>query len=151
MTRLTRFGSGLSPFSGSQWIMLLALATIFALMLWSSRANAALLYAYGPPNASSQTMSHCGWLPARDKIYTTSHRNTRIIQEKLENTGFDVGATGIDGRYGPRTRSATYRFQKEHSIKRDGVVGAETTSMLAYANHPIANVRKCRAPARMRN
>lgn len=52
------------------------------------------------------------------------------IQTNLVNSGYDVGPTGIDGKYGPRTEAAVRKYQKDKGIKVDGVVGPETMKSL---------------------
>ena len=52
------------------------------------------------------------------------------IQTNLVNSGYDIGPTGIDGKYGPRTEAAVRKYQKDKGIKVDGVVGPETMKAL---------------------
>lgn len=52
------------------------------------------------------------------------------IQTLLQRLGYDVGTTGIDGKYGPRTEKAVRRFQQDNSLKVDGIVGSETVKAL---------------------
>lgn len=52
------------------------------------------------------------------------------IQTQLQRLGYDVGTTGIDGKYGPRTEKAVRRFQQDNSLKVDGIVGPETVNAL---------------------
>lgn len=143
-------------FLTSRWLMLVALLAIGGFMMLAGKAQAepALRSNYlltGPPKA--QTMSHCGLLQTRNKIYThmsrrpTPARNTRIVQRQLETLGYSVGHPGIDGRYGRYTRAAVRRFQRDYALRVDGVVGVETSQALAYMAHPIDNVRKCRHKA----
>jgi peptidoglycan hydrolase-like protein with peptidoglycan-binding domain/lysozyme family protein len=47
----------------------------------------------------------------------------RALQTRLDAAGYDVG---IDGDFGPRTRSAVIRFQTDNGITIDGVVGKGT-------------------------
>jgi peptidoglycan hydrolase-like protein with peptidoglycan-binding domain len=53
------------------------------------------------------------------------------IQTLLQRLGYDVGTTGIDGKYGPRTEKAVRRFQQDNSLKVDGIVGPKTLAVLS--------------------
>lgn len=125
--------------SESQWIMLMTVAVIGSLLFVATSARAA--YHTTPP--SSTTLSHCGWVQAKDRVYTDNSRNTKIIQRKLTSLGYSVGPAGIDGRYGHDSQSAARNFQHDYNLTADGVVGPKTTTALAYVSHPVRNVRRC--------
>lgn len=55
------------------------------------------------------------------------------IQTALQRIGYDVGSTGIDGKYGPRTEKAVRRFQADNGLRVDGIVGPETRAALRSA------------------
>jgi murein L,D-transpeptidase YcbB/YkuD len=50
------------------------------------------------------------------------------IQQALKNAGLYDGK--IDGKIGPRTKNAVIEFQRQHSLKADGVIGQKTWSVL---------------------
>ena len=54
-----------------------------------------------------------------------------LLQTKLIQLGYDVGATGADGRYGAKTESAVKAFQKDHGLVADGITGPRTWEALA--------------------
>lgn len=126
----------------SQWIMLGSAVIITSLMVVANNAHAASL------RSASTTLSHCGWVPARDIIYTSQPRNIEIIQSHLTSLGYDVGAPLIDGRYGRYTKGAVTNFQREYGLQVDGIVGIETATQLAYQTHPYTKVRECQRPYR---
>jgi DNA invertase Pin-like site-specific DNA recombinase/peptidoglycan hydrolase-like protein with peptidoglycan-binding domain len=54
----------------------------------------------------------------------------RELQRALQTRGFDVGAPGVDGRFGPLTASAVRRLQGARGLVIDGIVGQHTRAAL---------------------
>jgi peptidoglycan hydrolase-like protein with peptidoglycan-binding domain len=52
------------------------------------------------------------------------------VQKALIRKGYDVGKKGADGDFGPATKSAVIKFQKDNSIKQTGNVGPITAKAL---------------------
>jgi peptidoglycan hydrolase-like protein with peptidoglycan-binding domain len=52
----------------------------------------------------------------------------RQAQQALKDKGFDPGP--VDGRYGPQTREAVRRYQKENKIVANGRLGGDTYESL---------------------
>jgi len=50
------------------------------------------------------------------------------VQLALKNAGYYEGA--VDGKIGSGTKAAISRFQREHNIKSDGIVGKQTWTLL---------------------
>jgi peptidoglycan hydrolase-like protein with peptidoglycan-binding domain len=46
--------------------------------------------------------------------------NVKTLQRKLQQLGYSVGSTGIDGKYGPRTTRAVRAYKKDNNISTDG-------------------------------
>jgi len=62
--------------------------------------------------------------------------NVEEVQRILINLGYDLGEfgpnkDGIDGRFGPVTKEAVKKFQKDNNLQVDGIIGIETASELA--------------------
>jgi len=44
----------------------------------------------------------------------------KAMQRALEELGYTVGSTGVDGKYGPRTTRAVRAFKKDYNLQGDG-------------------------------
>lgn len=63
----------------------------------------------------------------------------RAMQSKLEDLGYSVGSTGVDGKYGPRTSRAARGFKQDNNLEGDGLsMSREDLQKLASAE-PVAN------------
>ena len=56
--------------------------------------------------------------------------NVKVLQQKLKDLGYDIGRTGIDGKFGLKTAAAVKAFQKDRNLKVDGIVGKATWTAL---------------------
>lgn len=54
----------------------------------------------------------------------------KALQTKLEELGYSVGSTGIDGKYGPRTTRAVRAFKQDYNITGNGLT-ADAATMTA--------------------
>ena len=57
-----------------------------------------------------------------------------ICQKILQKLGYNLGSSGVEGKYGKRTEEAVKRFQDEHGLVVDGKVGVKTWTMLEKYN-----------------
>ena len=53
-----------------------------------------------------------------------------LAQTALINKGYDLGKYGADGDYGPATEAAVKKFQQDHGLTQDGVIGPATWDAL---------------------
>lgn len=64
--------------------------------------------------------------------------DVRMLQANLARLGYtDANSKDLhtDGRFGPGTRSALERFQREHGLDADGVAGARTQEAITAQKH----------------
>lgn len=64
----------------------------------------------------------------------------KALQSRLEELGYSVGSTGIDGKYGPRTTRAVRAFKKDNNIPGNGL------SMSASDLEKISTAKKVANP-----
>ena len=55
------------------------------------------------------------------------------LQQMLIDKGYDLGDTGADGKFGPRTAAAVKQFQTDFGLQVDGIAGDQTMSVLNRA------------------
>ena len=52
------------------------------------------------------------------------------LQQKLFDMGYDIGTAGVDGIFGPKTKEALQKFQKDSKIKPTGIFDEKTFDKL---------------------
>jgi len=65
----------------------------------------------------------------------------RVVQRALRRRGYDLGAPGVDGRFGPLTEAAVRRMQSDQGVAVDGVVGPRTRRALGFTRHERTQTR----------
>jgi len=81
-----------------------------------------------------------------ETITYRSHPDTiRALQNALRKKRFYKGR--VDGKFGPDTRNAVYRFQKSIGLKMDGRPGDRTLTALYEGTSAINNVNGAKASA----
>lgn len=58
------------------------------------------------------------------------------VQTFLQNGGYNIGRTGVDGKYGYSTQEAVKKFQKDSGLKADGIVGKDTWNAILSSSSP---------------
>lgn len=56
--------------------------------------------------------------------------DVKKLQQSLIDAGYDVGKSGVDGKYGPATESAVKRYQEDNGLSVDGIAGNNTLGKL---------------------
>lgn len=86
----------------------------------------------GPPFAVIRVSRNAG-MPVFGYHHCTVRANgpdVSRLQRALEQAGYAVGASGIDGWYGPDTRAAVIRLQRDRGLAVTGVVSRDVWNAL---------------------
>ena len=59
----------------------------------------------------------------------------KAIQYALKKLGYSIGSSGIDGSFGPATKAAVQKFQKNMGILANGIVGKDTRAKFRYKGY----------------
>ena len=105
--------------------------TARAVRRFQARANLAADGVVGPGTRRALTSSITASL-LREGIGMGGQPSARVraLQRTLERIGLDVGRSGADGRFGPRTAAAVRRLQRRHGLTPDAIVGPRTRRVL---------------------
>jgi peptidoglycan hydrolase-like protein with peptidoglycan-binding domain len=95
-------------------------------------AAALIVAALSPVPALAQNPQAASTAPLRQGAGMTGEpsNRTRNVQRLLHGGGYDLGRSGIDGRFGPLTAAAVRRFQARAGLGVDGIVGVMTARAL---------------------
>lgn len=66
-------------------------------------------------------------------VYSAEVKEWQIL---LKSIGYDIGRFGADGKFGKDTENATKKFQKDHVLTADGIVGNLTLYEAMWYRYP---------------
>ena len=83
-----------------------------------SNINKSIWTHYAIPKGMDGSMTDKPTIRRGDKGEYVTLAQTELIQK-----GYDVGASGADGKFGKATEAAVKEFQRDHQLKADGIIG----------------------------
>ena len=87
-----------------------------------------------PDPSEDQGIGEPAYIDKRPLLQRGSkNKYVKLLQETLISLGYNLGICGADGDFGTMTLDAVLRFQREHGLKADGIVGPETYAALDKA------------------
>lgn len=66
-------------------------------------------------------------------------KDVRELQAQLLTLGYDLGSYGADGDFGKATEKAVKKFQKDHGLQQDGIVGPQTQAEIDESLKALKN------------
>lgn len=91
-----------------------------------------------PPTPSRPSGSGSYTVVTKDMplVYTGSRgEDVKTLQTRLNELGYDCGA--VDGIFGAKTYNAVVKFQKDHGLSVDGIVGKNTWAALGVTGTTV--------------
>ncbi|MCQ4079911.1 protein kinase [Streptomyces sp. RB6PN25] len=83
------------------------------------------------PTANPEPWKSCNYYSGTQLTqYGDTGERVVEVQCILQARGYSVGSSGVDGNFGPDTRTAVERFQSDHHLTVDGQVGVNTWAAL---------------------
>lgn len=85
-----------------------------------------------PPGATPPAKPPVLTVPPKVRLLRSglSGADVAAWQTVLKADGYDLGATGVDGKFGPKTVAATKAWQSARNVKADGIVGPATLAKI---------------------
>ena len=74
-------------------------------------------------------------------------KGVKAIQYALQKLGYDIGSSGVDGKFGPKTKAAVQKFQKDMGLKQDGIVGKDTRAKFKTKGYATGGLADFTGPA----
>ena len=119
--------------------------TVIAGALWLGAPGTAA--AQDPAPAQTASVASVGLLAEGVGMRDEASIRVRRVQRVLARRGYDLGAPGVDGRFGPLTAAAVRRYQSRNGLVADGIVGPRTRRVLARLQARQQRAAREREPA----
>jgi DNA invertase Pin-like site-specific DNA recombinase len=127
------------------------------MVLGVALAMMAVILTVAAPASAAGTTSSTPILAAGAGMGDKPSAAVGALQRRLRLRGYDLGAPGVDGRFGPLTETAVRRLQFDHGLVADGIVGTRMRKLLRLghrakrpsARHPRAAHRPRAHPGRI--
>ncbi len=77
-------------------------------------------------------------------------KGVKAIQYALQKLGYDIGSSGVDGKFGPKTKAAVQKFQKDMGFSKkdqDGIVGKNTRAKFKTKGYATGGLADFTGPA----
>ena len=103
------------------------------------------------PDSTSQPVSSTDQSQQQEITDQTTADTTTIVQSTLKDNGFDIGSTGVDGKFGPKTVEALHQLRNKYNLDNDATAIAEILGIAETPEPTPENMSEAEQFALLRN